>query len=122
MAPTTLVGISVFVAEDEPILLMAIEDALLELGCTVIGTASRVKESLAFVADNVFDIAVLDGSLADGRIDPVVHMLIARGTPFVVASGFASGHFPTSFGSAVFLRKPYSDAHLGQALLRALQG
>lgn len=119
-APDTLAGIRVFVAEDEPILLMTLEDILGELGCTVVGTAGRVTDSLAFVASHAFDVAVLDGALADGNIDPVVDVLLARGTPFVVASGFASSHFSKSFSTAVFLRKPYSDELLGQALLRAL--
>ena len=119
-APTTLAGIRVFVAEDEPILLMGLEDALCELGCTVVGTAGRVKDSLAFVASTSFDVAVLDGSLADGNIDPVVDVLVARGTPVVVASGYAATHFSASFSTAVFLRKPYTDANLGQALLLAL--
>ena len=118
--PITLAGIRVFVAEDEPILLMSLEDALGELGCTVVGTAGRVKDSLAFVASTSFDVAVLDGSLSDGNIGPVIDVLVARGTPFVVASGFTSCHFSASFSTAVFLRKPYTDANLGQALLRAL--
>lgn len=119
-ASDTLVGVRVFVAEDEPILLMAIEDVLGELGCMVVGTAGRVKESLAFVESTSFDVAVLDGSLADGNIDPVVDLLVARGTPFVVASGFDASHFSASFSTAVFLRKPYPDALLGQAVLSAL--
>lgn len=118
--PATLAGIRVFVAEDEPILLMALEDALCELGCTIIGTAGRVTDCLAFVEDHTFDIAVLDGSLADGNIDPVVDLLVARGTPFVMATGFTERHFSASFSAAVFLRKPYTDANLGRALLRAL--
>ena len=119
-APTTLAGIRVFVAEDEPILLMGLEDALCELGCTVVGTAGRVKDSLAFVASTSFDVAVLDGSLADGNIDPVVDVLVARGTPFVVASGFTADHFPATCSTAIFLRKPYTDAMLEQAMICAL--
>ncbi len=119
--PSTLLsGLRVFVAEDEPILLWALEDVLSGMGCTVVGTAARVADSLAFVANTSFDVAVLDGSLADGDIDPVVDMLVARGTPFVLASGFASTRFSASFRTAVFLRKPYTDANLGQAMLRAI--
>lgn len=119
-APDTLAGVRVFVAEDEPILLMTLEDILCELGCTVVGTAGRVTDSLAFVASNAFDVAVLDGWLSDGIINPVVDALLARGIPFVVASGYDSCHFPESFSTAVFLKKPYSDELLGQALLRSL--
>jgi CheY-like chemotaxis protein len=117
----TLAGLRVFIAEDEPILLLVLEDVLSGLGCVIVGTAARVKDSLAFVADNVFDLAVLDGALSDGNIDPVVEILTARGTPFVIASGFSSPSFSTTFKAAVFIRKPYTDAMLHQAVIRALE-
>ena len=117
---TTLAGVQVFVAEDEPMLLWALEDVLEGLGCTIAGSAKRVTEALAFVAGNSFDVAVLDGSLADGSVDPVVQVLIARGTPFVVASGHSSSHFSETFSSGVFVRKPYNETELRQALLLAL--
>jgi CheY-like chemotaxis protein len=116
----TLTGLRVFIAEDEPILLLALEDVLTDLGCVVVGTAARVKDSLAFVADNVFDLAVLDGALSDGNIDPVVEILMARRTPIVIASGFSSPSFSATFKAAVFIRKPYTDAMLHQAVIRAL--
>ena len=118
--PTALSGARVFLAEDEVMLLLALEDVLGELGCKVVGTATRVTEALAFVASHPFDVAVLDGKLADGNIDPVVEMLAARGTPFVLASGLAQSDFTQGFGNAVVLQKPYTDADLRQALLLAL--
>ena len=117
---TTLAGIQVFVAEDEPILLWALEEVLEGLGCTVAGSAKRVTEGLAFVAGNSFDVAVLDGSLADGSIDPLVKVLVDRGTPFVMASGLSSSDFSEAFSSGVFIRKPYNEMELRQALLLAL--
>jgi CheY-like chemotaxis protein len=118
---TTLAGIQVFVAEDEPILLWALEELLEGLGCTVAGSATRVTEALAFVASNSFDVAVLDGSLADGSILPLVNILAARGTPFVMASGLSSSDFPEAFSSGVFVRKPYNGTELRQALVLALE-
>ena len=119
--PTTaLSGARVFIAEDEPTLLLVLEDVLGELGCKVVGTARRVAEALAFVASHPFDVAVLDGKLADGSIDPVVEMLVARGTPFVLASGLAQSDFSQGLSSAVVLQKPYTDADLRKALLLAL--
>lgn len=119
-ASATLSGLRVFLAEDEPMLLLALEEVLGDLGCKVVGTATRVKEALAFLAHHTFDVAVLDGTLADGSVDPVVDALIARGTPFIIASGVASTDLPTKYGSAVILQKPYKDADLRQALLLVL--
>jgi CheY-like chemotaxis protein len=116
----TLSGVSVFVAEDEPMLLWALEEVLAELGCKVVGTSTRVTDALAFVATHTFDVAVLDGKLSDGPIDRVVEVLVARGTPFILASGVASSECSARFGNVTSLQKPYNDADLQQALLLAL--
>ena len=113
---TTLSGMRVFVAEDEPILLFALEDVLGDFECTVVGSATRVSEALDFVTGHTFDLAVLDAKLADGMIDPVIDVLAARGIPFIIVSGSSS----SDYGSAVVVQKPYKDADLRQALLRAL--
>ena len=118
--PATLAGVSVFVAEDEPMLVWALEEVLSDFGCRVVGTAARVAEALAFVADHAFDVAILDGKLADGSVDPVLDVLIARGTPFIIASGVASTDLTTKYAGAVVLQKPYKDADLRQALRLAL--
>ena len=117
---TGLAGTRVFLAEDEPILSWALEEVLSDLGCLVVGTATRVTEAMAFVTDHTFDVAILDGKLADGRIDPVVAVLLARGTPVIIASGVSSCECTERFGSVVSLQKPYRDAELQQALLSAL--
>jgi len=117
---TTLAGVQVFVAEDEPILLWALEEVLEGLGCTIAGSAKRVADALAFVASNTFDIAVLDGSLADGSVAPLVKVLVDRGTPFVLASGRGASDFSEAFSTGVFVRKPYKETELRQALLLAL--
>ncbi len=120
VSPVGLAGLRVFVAEDEPLLLMMLEDVLDELGCKVVGTAARVSDALAFIASGTFDIALLDGKLADGHIDPVIEVLVTTGVPFVVASGMATSYFSDNFVNAVVLQKPYANTMLEQALRRAL--
>ena len=119
-ASAALLGLRVFLAEDEPMLVLALEEVLGELGCVVVGTATRVLEAIAFVETHTFDVAVLDGKLADGTVDPVVAVLVARGTPVVIASGAASSECTERFGSVVSVQKPYKDDDLRQALLVAL--
>ena len=117
-AVASLSGTRVFLAEDEPMLLWALEEVVTSFGCEVVGTATRVSEALAFVAANSFDVAVLDGTLADGEIDPVVAVLIARSIPVIIASGAASADCTERFGNILVIHKPYQDAALHQALLR----
>jgi|GEM_PF-797650 len=115
-----LLGLRVFLAEDEPMLLWALQDVLGELGCKVVGTAARVTDAAAFVASHLFDVAVLDGTLSDGPIDSVAAALASRGTPVIIASGVASVECAARFGNVLYLQKPYNDADLRQALLLAL--
>jgi DNA-binding NtrC family response regulator len=109
-------GARVFVAEDEAIISLALEDMLGDLGCKVVGTASRVSDALAFVAAHDVDVAILDRKLVDGKIDPVVAVLAARATPVILASGYADG----GSAEALFLPKPYTAAGLRQVLVQAL--
>ena len=115
-----LLGLRVFLAEDEPILLWALEEIMSDLGCTVAGMAARVTDATAFVASHPVDVAVLDGTLSDGPIDPAVAVLAARGTPVIIASGVASMECSARFGNVIYLQKPYQDADLRQALLLAM--
>lgn len=118
--PSTLAGVSVFLAEDEPVLVWALEEVLGELGCQVVGSAARVTDAMAFVAQHSFDVAILDGTLADGSIDPVVELLTARGVPVILSSGRSSCDATKKYSHAVVLQKPYKDVELRQALLLAL--
>jgi DNA-binding NtrC family response regulator len=118
--PAGLTGVRVFAAEDEPMLLWALEQILAELGCEVIGTATQVADALAFVKDNIFDVAVLDGRLADGHIQPVADLLFARGTPMVITSGGARWETAAKFNDALYLQKPYKCEDLKKVLLAAM--
>ena len=118
--PANLSGVSVFLAEDEHMIVWALEEILSDLGCTVAGTCARVSDALALVASLPFDVAVLDAKLIDGAIDPVVEVLVARGTPVIIASGVASFECSARFGNVTSLQKPYTDADLRQALILAL--
>ena len=118
--PVELAALNVFIAEDEPMLLFSLEEILSELGCVVVGSATRVSEALAFAANQAFDVAVLDVSLADGVIDPVVSALTQRGIPVVVASGMSRGEAAERFCGVIMLQKPYRDRDLQLALIKAL--
>jgi len=87
----------------------------------VVGIATRVTEALAFVANHSFDVAVLDGKLFDENIFSVVDVLVAWGTPFILASGLASSGFTERLSRAVVLQKPYDIADLEHALARVVK-
>jgi CheY-like chemotaxis protein len=111
-------GLRVFLAEDEPVLLMELEENLGDLGCKVVGSATKVSETLRVLASQEFDLAILDVRLKDSTIEPVGDALVKRGIPFIVATGDSSAEILRRFPNAPVLNKPYSLEDLRQALLR----
>ena len=58
-------GLRVLVVEDEMMVSMLIEDMLTDLGCTVIGPASRLDEAFDLARAADVDCAVLDVNLTN---------------------------------------------------------
>eukprot|EP01037_Dinobryon_pediforme_P012279 gene12279-12365_t len=115
-ATRSITGLRIFLAEDEPMILMLLEDVIETLGCVVAGTAKSVVAALAFASHEQFDLAILDGKLEDGTIDTVARTLVARQIPFILASGLAANQFSDSLGAAVLLQKPYLMQDLSRAI------
>jgi CheY-like chemotaxis protein len=77
----------ILVVEDELMIRMLLEDMLGELGYTVAAEAARIEEALEAAKNADFDIAILDVNLNGQPISPVADALVARGMPFVFATG-----------------------------------
>lgn len=112
----SVAGMRVFLVEDDPTILFALEAVVESFGCVVVGTAMRVADGFAFIAENVFDAAIMDVKLADGDSDALVAALVARGTPLIITSGGRASAHGAAAGGIVFLQKPYTDRALHGAL------
>jgi len=109
-------GLRVLVVEDEMMVSMLIEDMLGELGCTVIGPASRLDEAIALVKESEIDCAVLDVNLGGQPIFPLADLLRERGAPFAFATGYGdAGLRDVDRGSPV-LQKPFREGDLARIL------
>jgi CheY-like chemotaxis protein len=108
----------VLVVEDEPMIRMLFEDMLGELGYTVAAEAARIEEALEATKNADFDLAILDANLNGQPASPVADALVARGTPFVFATGY--GEVPEPYRDRPLLRKPFPLAGLKQMLQSAL--
>jgi DNA-binding NarL/FixJ family response regulator len=75
-------------------------------GFDVVGPATSVAKALRLVAEAGCDAAVLDVNLGSETGAPVALELKARGTPFVVLSGYSREQHPDAFQGALFLSKP----------------
>jgi CheY-like chemotaxis protein len=114
-----LTGRRVLVVEDEALVAMLVEDALLDAGATVLGPAATVAEALALLErEEPPHAAVLDLNLAGETSTPVADVLAARGVPFVVATGYGASGLPPGHAGVPVLAKPYDPDELTAALSR----
>jgi CheY-like chemotaxis protein len=113
---SNLAGLRVLVVEDEMMVSMLIEDMLEDLGCKVVGPASRLDEALALAGVAELDCAVLDVNLGGQSIFPLADVLRAKGAPFAFATGYGdAGLREVDKGSPV-LQKPFRETDLARVL------
>ena len=114
-----LAGRRILVVEDEMLVLMNIEMALEDLGCTAISAAASIAEALALLDDKSFDAAMLDVNLQGERSYPVAEALARRDIPFAFSTGYGDHGDRADFADRPVLRKPYLRCEL-VAVLGAL--
>src|SRR3954466_4441393 len=112
----TLDGLRVLVVEDEMMVSMLIEDMLSDLGCSVVGPASRLDEAMDLANADGLDCAVLDVNRGGQPIFPLADLLRAKGRPFAFATGYGdAGLRDVDKGSPV-LQKPFREGDLARVL------
>ena len=99
---------------------MLLEDMLGELGYTVAAEAGRVEDALQAAKTVDFDLAILDVNLNGEPIMPVAEVLVARGLPFVFATGYGERGLPEPYRDRPTLKKPFQIDNLKQMLQSAL--
>ena len=121
-----LKGLRVLVVEDEMMVSMLIEDMLTDLGCSVVGPASRLDEAmaLALAKSGELDCAVLDVNLGGQPIFPLADLLRERGKPFAFATGYGDAGVRDIDKGTPVLQKPFREGDLARVLgeLRARVG
>lgn len=85
-----LEGLRVFVVEDEFAVLLLVEDMLVQLGCAVVASVSRIAPALEIARSGAFDAAVLDINVAGEAIYPVVEILASRNVPIAFSTGYGA--------------------------------
>jgi CheY-like chemotaxis protein len=115
-----LAGRRVFVIEDESMVMMLLQDMLEDIGCVVVGSASRIAEATEKARSLAFDVAILDVNLNGVRTFPVAAALAERGLGFVFATGYGTANLPPEFAGTPVLQKPFEQQELERALRAAL--
>jgi CheY-like chemotaxis protein len=103
---------------------MLIEDMLTDLGCQVVGPASRLDEAMQLAATTELDCAVLDVNLGGQPIFPLADLLRERGRPFAFATGYGDAGLREVDRGTPVLQKPFREGDLARVLgeLRAKVG
>lgn len=106
----------VLIVEDEPLLAMALEDILAQLGHEIAGSAATVSQALSMLDAEQIDCALLDYSLSEDTTSlPVAQRLISAGKPFYFLTGYTHLEEEIPLNSRL-LTKPISPAQLQGAL------
>ena len=114
-----LQGMRVLVVENDEMNATLLDLQLAQAGAAMVGPAASVAQALQMIEDQP-DLAILDYHLGGGETsEEVAGALIARGIPFVLATGVNADTLPHVFSRGVVLVKPYVTEELLGALSRA---
>ena len=106
----------VLVVEDEMLIGMLLEDMLTDIGHEVAAIVPRLKEAMVAVERETYDMAVLDVHLHGESAFPVAEALIAKGVPFVFATGYGERGLPEAYRGRPVLQKPFAKDDLDRVL------
>jgi CheY-like chemotaxis protein len=113
---TAALGRRVLLVEDELMIRMLLDGMVTDLGHTVVGEAGGIEDAMKLAKEAEFDVAILDVNLNGQPITPVVEILIARGLPFVFATGYGARGVPEAYRANPTLQKPFQTEALAHAL------
>lgn len=111
-------GLSVFVLEDEALVVMNLEDMLDQLGCSVIGPAMRLDQANRMLdTAATADVAILDVNIGGDPVFPFAEALEKLGVPLIFATGYGRAGLPSHWQDRPVLPKPYTMAEVEARLL-----
>lgn len=110
-------GRRLLIVEDEYTIAADLAHALADRGADVVGPVGSVADALALVAaEERLDGAVLDLNLRNERVYAVADALVARGVPFVFATGYGREVIPEAYVQVPRCEKPVEMSALARQL------
>ena len=119
MNPTAMRG-RIIIVEDEPLISIAIEQAVLEAGCEVAGFAHGVAEAFALLDEVQFHGVVLDANLCGESAEPIAAHLKSTNSPYILVTGYARDQLGFADECVPLVRKPFACNELIAAIRRHL--
>lgn len=116
-------GSRAFLVEDETLVLFSLEDVLTDLGCEVVGQATRLEQAMTMAQSlGPLDVAILDVNIGGTTVFPVARLLLERGVPLIFATGYGRDGLPPEWQGHAVIVKPYSVQDIERALTPLLAG
>ena len=118
-----VLGLRLFLVEQERLASAELEDMLAECGCVVEAIATSVAEALADLASAPgVDAAILNVDVRGQKVFPVADFLTAHGIPVVFAAERGSPDLSKRYPGNPVLLKPYAAKDLTKALTAIARG
>jgi DNA-binding response OmpR family regulator len=115
-------GVRVLVVEDDFIIAMDLESALVDAGAEVIGPCRTVRDAVAATIGCKLAAAVLDVRLGGETVAPVASELARRGIPFLFYTGqIETDPIRVEWPACTIVVKPASSRAIVGAVAALLQ-
>ena len=114
----TLHGHRVLIIEDELLIALDLQGALVQIGAEVIGVAATVGEALVAVASPNLTAAIVDLRLNGQSVREAVQALTDRNLPFIFYSGLEATPTARSWPKVPLLLKPLPPEEVANTLAR----
>lgn len=105
-APIVLTGTNVLVVEDEALVALAVNDALVDYGWSVIGPFSVVADARDVALKTPINAAILDVNVNGDLVYPLAELLREKAIPFVFVTGYGVESIDPRFQNVQVLHKP----------------
>jgi PAS domain S-box-containing protein len=105
-------GKKILLVDDEPLLVMDLEDTLTSAGCFIVGPANTVAQAKVLIGEAEFDAALLDVNLGGQKVDELAAVLTQKNIPFAFVTGYGREGLPPSFQHAPLVGKPFSQQQM----------
>ena len=110
----------VLVVEDTTLVSMLIETMIEDMGWTVVGPATQLRDAVAAAGSEAIDAAIVDVNLNGEAAWEVAVILRDRGIPFIFTTGYSDQTpMPPGLEAAPILGKPFQVRDL-EAWLRSV--
>lgn len=108
----------VLVLDDEPLLLLDVQEILQGLSVTSVTACSSIEAATEEAKTNTFDVAILDVVVGDGTSTDLALLLHKQQVAIGFLSGAEAEALPEVLRSCPMLHKPYTPATLAAFLER----